>query len=314
MTSRSAEFMANLTFGNKSVIQLCIICYAYQVIFDPPLIHYTMCPRNILYLQEWYRILTSSFFHGGLMHIAMNLMATVSLGSLLERRFGTFRFVFTILWSVLLTGIIYIGVAWIVSTLFHNDQLMYQNSVGFSGIVFHLVVLEANLRQNRNSSRDIFGFLRVPVKAYPWVLLVVLQFFMPNISFMGHLSGILVGTLQYHGNLDCLLPSYEFQREMETWESLAIIIRRKGFIPTPTDSEISSFICEETRQNSILTSILDLIKLVIKFLKDILVTIKVSIFGHGPILDPNLFSRSDQQEEEWEVQQVSQSEPTHTWV
>jgi hypothetical protein len=34
---------------------------------------------------------------------------------------------------------------------------------------------------------------------YPWVLLVILQFLFSNISFVGHLSGILIGYLWVHG-------------------------------------------------------------------------------------------------------------------
>ena len=87
---------------------------------------------------------------------------------------------------------------------------MYQDSVGFSGVIFHLSVLQSDLIQN--STRSLFGLINVPAAFYPWALLATLQVLMPNLSFVGHLAGILVGTLQINGIFDYLLPSKKYMR------------------------------------------------------------------------------------------------------
>jgi len=200
------------------------------MIFEPQLQIFTMCPRNVIYLREYYRVITSTFFHGSMMHIGMNSMSTMAIGSKLERKMGTLSYAFTVLWSVLLTSLIYIGVAFFMH-MFGTDDAMYQHSVGFSGVLFHLSVLEAY--QSKESSRSVFGLFRVPTKAYPWALLIALQVAIPNVSFLGHLAGILAGTLQLFGALDFLFPSIEFMRKMELLEWMAAILSAQGFVMTP---------------------------------------------------------------------------------
>lgn len=63
-------------------------------------------------------------------------------------------------------------------------------AIGFSGVIFGLIVIE--MAQSGASSISIFGFVSIPPLVYPWVLLLLCQILMPNVSFWGHLSGILV--------------------------------------------------------------------------------------------------------------------------
>ena len=67
------------------------------------------------------------------------------------------------------------------------------NSVGFSGVLFSLAVQESYLAGT--TSRSLFGMVNVPSKYYPWAMLVVMQVLMPNVSFVGHLCGLLIGFL-----------------------------------------------------------------------------------------------------------------------
>ncbi len=40
--------------------------------------------------------------------------------------------------------------------------------------------------------RSIFGLFTVPAHLYPWALLVFWQLLMPQVSFLGHLAGVVV--------------------------------------------------------------------------------------------------------------------------
>lgn len=78
-----------------------------------------------LYGQPW-RLLTSTFLHAGIVHLALNMFALVQVGGLLETHFGKHRFAVV----YLVTGIL----ASITSLAF-NDNVV---SVGASGAIFGL--------------------------------------------------------------------------------------------------------------------------------------------------------------------------------
>ncbi len=78
--------------------------------------------------------------------------------------------------------------------------------------------------------------------------LLVLQLILPNISFYGHLSGILTGFLQSAGFFDGILITDERRLQtMEEWPILNILTRSPAFVPanaatlrTPLGQSISS--------------------------------------------------------------------------
>ena len=59
--------------------------------------------------QVW-RLVTASYFHVGLLHIAMNMMSLVQLGSSTERLFGTATLTVATAWIVVLGNVLYVAV------------------------------------------------------------------------------------------------------------------------------------------------------------------------------------------------------------
>ncbi len=219
------------------MIVVCCSIYMFQLLFQNlNMSHYTLCPRLVLYLHEYYRCITSTVFHANLMHLGMNMLSTSAISAPLERQVGTLRHAFSILWAMLLTSGVYLLMAFLVYTVLGNEALMYQHAVGFSGILFHLSVLESN-NMSRGSNRSVFGIVSVPSAVYPWVLLLVLQVIMPNISFTGHLAGIVTGTCERYGGgvfwKMWLIPSEAYLMEMEQWRMLQPLVRYPSFCPTP---------------------------------------------------------------------------------
>jgi len=138
--------------------------------------------------------------------------------------------------------------------------------------------------------------VQVPAYLYPWALLVVLQIFMPQISFVGHLSGIFVGTLQLYGVLDALiLPSDEYLRAMDDWPSLQRMASREGYVRTPTEG--SSSISHVRDPSALVSGIRRGVGMLLKLVKDLLETIRVIIFGRGRGNENIRFSpRTDQED------------------
>jgi hypothetical protein len=78
-------------------------------------------------------------------------------------------------------------------------------SVGFSGVIFALIVAETHV--NNIQHRSFYGLFSVPAAYFPWLLLVLWQFIIPQVSFFGHLSGILAGIMYSKGWLACVTPT-----------------------------------------------------------------------------------------------------------
>lgn len=280
MTTRAQETLASIPLSTRIIMGICILTYGYQLLFDPPLQNYTMCPKIVIQDHEYYRIISSSLFHGSLMHIGMNMMSTMAIGSMLEKQIGTLMMGITILWGIVLTSTIYIFIAFLLYILFGYNGMMLQHSVGFSGVIFQLSVLESNLSPNR--SRSVFGFIQVSSKMYPWALLVVIQFIMPHISFLGHLSGILVGTLQYYGVLDKLFPSQTYLRERESSERFEALRQQPGYVAVPETST------DQRETPNIRAALLSSCGCITLLVRNVCETIKVIIFGRGAEANANI--------------------------
>jgi hypothetical protein len=65
-------------------------------------------------------------------------------------------------------------------------------------------------------TRSIFGLFSVPTRIYPWVLMLLIQIMMPGVSLIGHLAGILVGTIHSLGGFNWLIPSFVTLRKVCT--------------------------------------------------------------------------------------------------
>ena len=115
-----------------------------------------------------------------------------------------------------------------------RPQFWMECSVGFSGVLFGLLVVDIRLSgvERRRSQlptasvvpfsragfcefvlltlviwvavamlvvfvgvHSLFGLVEVPAAWYPWLLLILIQLIMPGISFLGHLGGLLAGYL-----------------------------------------------------------------------------------------------------------------------
>jgi rhomboid domain-containing protein 1 len=215
------------------------------------------------------------------MHIGMNMMSTAAISSMLEKRMGTLQHAMTILWAMLLTSCVYTIASIFMHVVLGMDGLMYQHSVGFSGVIFHLSVLECNITPHR--SRSVFGFLTVPAYLYPWALLVVLQLFMPNLSLMGHLAGILTGTLQFFGVLDAILVSDAYLQEMEKWIGLRFLTGQPNFVATPVSLDAAPRDPAAFRR-----ALGSGIQTAVTFVKNILETILVCIFGRSRDANDNI--------------------------
>jgi len=214
------------------------------------------------------------------------MLSTFAIGGLLEKQLGTLGLVVTMLWSAIISAALYICIAMLAHLVFDYDKLMYDHAVGFSGVLFHLSVVECYL--SPQFSRSLFGMVNVPAALYPWALLVVLQMFMPNLSFMGHLCGILAGSLQIEGYLEWIMPGDSYLREMESWTLFRRLAGLHSFQSPSSSGTVGGSRFGRSESGGILHVAKKGIILSFKYLYYFVETLYIVIFGSGHQLNSNI--------------------------
>ena len=128
--------------------------------------------------DEWWRIVTSGFLHGGLIHIALNMFVLFILGQVLEPAIGTARFV-----ALYLVALI----AGAVGALLMSNPAVF--TVGASGAIYGLFIATIVIARQR-------GMTEVVQQLAFWLVLnLVFTFAASNISVGGHIGGIVGGAI-----------------------------------------------------------------------------------------------------------------------
>ena len=129
-------------------------------------------------VEPW-RMLTAAFLHASLLHIAFNMMALWFTGPFLEQALGRARFLALYLVSAL-GG----SVAVLLLTPMDNWS---RGVVGASGAVFGLFgAVAVVMIRLKKPNTQIFGVIAINL---------VLTFLIPNISWQGHLGGLVTGAV-----------------------------------------------------------------------------------------------------------------------
>ena len=151
---------------------------------------------------EWWRILTSAFFHLGPIHLAFNMYVLYMYGPIAERMYGPIEYAAIYLLCAAGGSVLTILV----------DPIQF--AAGASGAIFGLVGLlfvvsrrhHAVLgREARTMMAGIGSYL---------VFLLIFTFVVPGISWTGHLGGLIVGA-----TLGFLLPPTGVETLSGMWRS-----------------------------------------------------------------------------------------------
>jgi hypothetical protein len=127
-------------------------------------------------MNEWWRVVTAMFLHGGLLHIGFNMMALMQLGPAIEELYGSGRYLFIYVF----TG----AFGFLVSAYFGNFSL------GASGAILGLVgvMLAVTTKRGGSYMRDLRSRLISSV-----VILFVIGFMGMGIDNYAHGAGLLAG-------------------------------------------------------------------------------------------------------------------------
>lgn len=151
-------------------------------------------------LGEWWRLITSAFLHGGLIHLAFNGLLLWRLGQMLEPALGPATFLGVTASGLAGGGLGVVGLSWLVvatplRSLPAAAGLLGAGpvtiTVGASGAVFGL--MGAVLVLLRRRGIDPWATYEGSTVGALVLLNLVLTFAVPSISVGGHVGGLLGG-------------------------------------------------------------------------------------------------------------------------
>lgn len=170
---------------------------------DPRVLVHLGAKYPLIFVGQWWRLVTAMFLHAGLLHIGMNLWCLFDLGPAVESLFSTTKFIVL----YLVTGV----TGFIVSLLWNPAGL----SIGASGAVLGLIgILIGASFHHGHLGKEFRGQL------WRWVIYILIFGLFFNVDNAAHLGGLASGFL-----LGYVVPEGEpVTRASENlWNTLAVL-------------------------------------------------------------------------------------------
>jgi membrane associated rhomboid family serine protease len=163
---------------------VCVLVSVLQLVFGADVARVGYFSAGFVDAGDWWRTITWNFLHGFPkfpLHLVMNVLGLIALGSLTERAIGTAPTVFVM-------GLAALG------SLFANYIADYWNVVGISGVVFGLFGAVFWLEHAR--TEVLPAWWRVPRRGlYAMLIGSALLGLLPVIAGLSHAGGFVFGAL-----------------------------------------------------------------------------------------------------------------------
>ncbi|TKY61869.1 Rhomboid protein 15 [Spatholobus suberectus] len=148
LPTRMSQWWESIPFLTSAVVVVCGIIYLVCLLVGyDSFAEVCFLPSAVVSRFQVYRVYTSILFHGSLLHVLFNMMALVPMGSELERIMGSVRLLYVIILLATSNAIFHVLIALLVAhNPFHTyDYLMNECAIGFSGVLFSMIVIETSL-------------------------------------------------------------------------------------------------------------------------------------------------------------------------
>ncbi|MHB8874961.1 MAG: rhomboid family intramembrane serine protease [Myxococcaceae bacterium] len=156
-----AVFLAELAGYKQAIVQggQLVGYLQYGALFGP-----------LVQAGQWWRVLTTVFEHGGPIHLLFNMSVVWTLGQVLERSIGSWRFALVSLITALGSSALALIFSFDVPTVGASGMIL-----GWAGVMLPIAT-----KQGRQS----LGI---------WLVQIVVISLLPGVSWQGHLGGFLAG-------------------------------------------------------------------------------------------------------------------------
>ncbi|KAH9319909.1 hypothetical protein KI387_021678, partial [Taxus chinensis] len=158
----------------------------------PSLSEVCLNPHLVIKNRDVKRLFLSAFYHVDESHLVYNMLSLLWKGVQLERMMGSTKFASLVVMLLGMSHGLEVVLAKMLATFFdYPHSFTSECSVGFSAVLFALKVV---LNSNSPDYTNVYGVI-VPARHAAWAELLLVQMFVPGVSFLGHLSGIIAGLL-----------------------------------------------------------------------------------------------------------------------
>ncbi|PKA55782.1 Uncharacterized protein AXF42_Ash012074 [Apostasia shenzhenica] len=143
---------------------------------------------------QYWRIITSAFSHVSVLHLVFNMSALWSLGMVEQLGhigLGVQFYLQYTLVLLVLSGLLVLVSYHILIQKFKLEYFRRVTAVGYSCVVFGWMTILAV--KQPSAKLNLFGILSLPISFAPFESLIFTSIIVPQASFIGHLSGIIVG-------------------------------------------------------------------------------------------------------------------------
>lgn len=198
------------------IIAVCFLMFLVEVALSRSLelsnyavLHLGALYGDWVFAGQWWRMLTSVFLHGGILHVVLNMWALFNLGILAELLYGRRNYI--ILFLLCGLGGSALSITW------HPHQL----GVGASGAIFGIAgALLPALKFQKNPR--VAAALRGSYRSIGLFVIYNLLFgaAVPFIDNAAHLGGLITGVVAGY-----FLPSYTVEEERgQTGRAVAVFV------------------------------------------------------------------------------------------
>lgn len=143
----------------------------------------------VVFAGEWWRLLSATFLHYGVAHLLMNMVGLYFLGTIAEASLGSKKFLLVYFFSGIGSMLV---VSWLAVKLGSSDQIV----VGASGAIMGLLgAIGAILLQGWYREKARVAAKRLRTVLFIIGLQIVFDLATPQVSFVGHISGLGLGFL-----------------------------------------------------------------------------------------------------------------------
>lgn len=160
-----------------ALIALNLLLYVGQMSSNGSMTNAGLLYGPMVQQGQWWRLFTSGFLHGSVLHVGFNMYLLYMLGPQLEREFGSLRFALMYAGSLAGGALTVMLFDWNQPTLGASAAVL--GLAGAMGIALH----ERGMKPQQS---PVFGLV---------VLNLALPLLVPGISFWGHFGGVLAGVL-----------------------------------------------------------------------------------------------------------------------
>ena len=194
MLQEMMTYLKSRKKANLLMAAVNILVFLAMTLFGDPgssrsMLKWGACYTPLILEGEYWRLLTAMYLHFSFLHLLYNMLALLTLGDLLERIAGTWRYLVIFLLGGILGNVVSLAMEQIPASPYYGR---YAVSAGASGAVFAVIgaIFWIALRNRR-----LFGKSRVQRIALMTVLMTVEGFTQPGVDNAAHIGGLAAGFL-----------------------------------------------------------------------------------------------------------------------